>query len=206
MKLVIYPNYLPNIIFFSILSNYQEVIWYIHGKYQKQTYRNRTKIYGPNGVLDLIVPIIKPQNDFKKDFSIITCNQENWKKKHWNSIENSYSSSPFFEYYKDELYTFFFEKKDILIDFNLNLIRLMLEWLNIKLNFNKSLKEIKQKEFEKNLILCKKNIHLNFPKYTQVFNYKNGFIENLNILDLIFNLGPESSSYLKNLPTSSLKI
>ena len=79
----------------------------------------------------------------------------------------------------------------------------MIEWLNIKLNFNKSLKEIKQKEFEKNLILCKKNIHLNFPKYTQVFNYKNGFLENLNILDLIFNLGPESSSYLKNLPTSN---
>jgi len=39
-------------------------------------------------------------------------------------------------------------------------------------------------------------------RYDQVFMEKYGFIANLSILDLLFNLGPESADYLHNLDIS----
>ena len=40
------------------------------------------------------------------------------------------------------------------------------------------------------------------PKYIQVFEGKQKFIPNLSILDLLFNLGPESKLYLTQLNQS----
>lgn len=40
---------------------------------------------------------------------------------------------------------------------------------------------------------------LEYPKYTQVFSNKHGFIPNLSIIDLLFNVGPETENYLENL-------
>ena len=98
MSPVICPAYLPNIAYFSTISRSRNITLYIHGNYQKQTYRNRAQIYSPNGILDLSIPIIKPKNIIeKKDYNIKICYDENWQKKHWKTIKNSYSSSPFFE-------------------------------------------------------------------------------------------------------------
>lgn len=41
---------------------------------------------------------------------------------------------------------------------------------------------------------------IDFPPYSQVFNDRLGFVPNVSILDLLFNLGPETKRYLQQLP------
>ena len=43
----------------------------------------------------------------------------------------------------------------------------------------------------------KKEININLESYTQVFDDKHGFINNLSILDLLFMEGPNSISFLE---------
>ena len=51
-------------------------------------------------------------------------------------------------------------------------------------------------EFD-DLIIAKHGLKKKTPLYQQVFQFKHGFISNLSILDLLFNLGPQSLEYLK---------
>ena len=62
MSLIICPAYLPNIYYFYLLKKNDKTIWHVHGNYQKQTYRNRTKIYSSNGLFKLYVPVVKPKS------------------------------------------------------------------------------------------------------------------------------------------------
>ena len=128
------------------------------------------------------------QNDFK------------WQKDHWKSIESSYKSSPFFEYYQDSLENIYKKKYNKLLDFNLDCIKLINEWLEIELKFNFT--NSYKKKYQKHIDLrfkSEKNYKDEFKvrEYIQVFSSKHGFKNNISILDLIFNQGPNSLSYLK---------
>tara|TARA_B110000263_G_C15295744_1_gene505543 strand:+ start:763 stop:1371 length:609 start_codon:yes stop_codon:yes gene_type:complete len=197
MSPVICPAYLPNIAYFSTISRSRNITLYIHGNYQKQTYRNRAQIYSPNGILDLSIPIIKPKNIIeKKDYNIKICYDENWQKKHWKTIKNSYSSSPFFEFYETELFPFYDQQYEYLMDYNTELIQVIMAILNLTIRITKSSNLMFQNHYEEKIILAKKSNEIDIPMYSQVFDLKHGYIKNLSILDLIFNLGPESFIFL----------
>ena len=59
----------------------------------------------------------------------------------------------------------------------------------------------KTKQIEKlnSLISSKKEVKSEFKEYVQVFGNKFGFLPNLSILDLLFNLGPETKTYLNSI-------
>jgi hypothetical protein len=123
-----------------------------------------------------------------------------WQKNHWRSIQTAYSSSPFFEFYKDSLEQVYNQKYTNLVKFNFDIIKLVLEWLDIELK-SKLSKEYKM-DYENSLDLrkkidSKKKSNSENKKYKQVFSEKNGFLNDLSIIDLIFNEGPNSLSYLK---------
>ncbi len=200
MSLIICPAYLPNIYYFYLLKKNDKTIWHVHGNYQKQTYRNRTKIYSSNGLFKLYVPVVKPKSKKeRKDFQIKICYEENWQKQHWKTIENSYSSSPYFEFYKSQLVKFYKTKFEYLMEYNIMLIETLLSILEIKLETESSTKNLSQNEIEKKIILTKDDQKITFSRYSQVFENKHGYIENLSIVDLIFNLGPESINFINNL-------
>ena len=52
------PAYLPNIHYMSWLVSQKEIVMVTNKPYQKQTFRNRTEIYGANGKLKLTIPIV----------------------------------------------------------------------------------------------------------------------------------------------------
>ena len=48
------------------------------------------------------------------------------------------------------------------------------------------------------LVNPKSDVNFQNEKYTQVFDDKHGFINNLSVLDLLFNEGPNALDYLEN--------
>lgn len=164
----------------------------------KQSYRSRCEIYGANGKLKLIVPLEKWRNRSPiKDVKISY--DENWQTLHWRSFEAAYRLSPFFEFYEENLRPFYEKKYDFLIDFNLALEEKIKSILDISAkaifteNYKSSDPDYRQLINPKNNELV---MAVNFEHYMQVFEEKYGFLKNLSILDLLFNLGPASKAYL----------
>ena len=201
MQLV--PAYLPSIAYMAQFL-IRPVCFTLLTNYQKQTYRNRCSIHGANWKLNLIIPVEHHKTKAHvKDNEVCIKWDENWQKQHWKSITSAYRSSPFFEFYEDELSAVFFLQPRTLAEFNLALLSCLSSWLEIEDNFlfAKSYTALTHKE--EKLLNPKQEIELAFPKYIQVFNSKHGFLPNLSILDLIFNLGPESHEYLKHVVSPS---
>ena len=197
-KKILIPPYFGPISTWAEIYNC-EVIWDIHKNYNKQSYRNRTFIHSANGVQKLTVPIKHSLIKFTLNDSYID-NSTNWQQIHWKSIKIAYSSSPYFEFYKDSMEVFFSEKYTKLLDLNMKTIKMVSEWLEVDLNndFSKKYVEDYNNKFDlRNLIEHKNKTKKLIPNYTQVFSNKNGFINDLSIIDLIFNEGPNSLRFLK---------
>ena len=195
MLIGVCPAYLPNIHYMAWVVSQIEIVMVTNKPYQKQTFRNRSEIYGANGKLKLTIPIIHSKEKERQiDETVIIHYENSWQKKHWKSLENAYRSSPFFEFYEDDLYPFYHQKFEKLMDYNIKLIKMVLHLLNseVKLHFNEETDD----DFD-DLIIAKHGLKKKTPLYQQVFQFKHGFISNLSILDLLFNLGPQSLEYLK---------
>ncbi|MBP7173672.1 MAG: WbqC family protein [Cloacibacterium sp.] len=191
--------YLPPISWFSIFNREENTValeQYEH--FPKQTYRNRTHIYGANGKLALIVPIHHNGKRELKDIEISYA--ERWQQLHWKSIKIAYQSSPYFEFYEDRLFKIYSEPTRFLMDFNLKSIQVIQEILKSEKNFALTSEYLKAPEAKdyRNVFSAKKE-HLGEQKvYYQTFSDKMGFIKDLSIIDLICNIGPESLTYIKN--------
>jgi len=175
------------------------ILWDVHQNYIKQTFRNRTFIHSANGLQILTIPV----KHSKIKFSMLDAKIDNsiaWQKNHWRSIQSAYSSSPFFEFYRDSLEGIYIKEYTYLTKFNFDLINLILEWTDIEMKseLSKSYK-IQYKnglDLRENIENKKYSSSENII-YKQVFSDKNGFLNDLSIIDLIFNEGPNSISYLK---------
>ncbi|MDR3118656.1 MAG: WbqC family protein [Mediterranea sp.] len=193
--------YLAPVVYYSKLLACDTVYIERQDHYMKQTYRNRCHIAGPGGVLPLSVPVVKPESlkCLMKDIRL--SNHGNWRHLHWNTIESAYNNTPFFEYYKDDLAPFYEKKYTYLFDFNEELRKLICEWIDITPNVRYT--STYQTEFAGNehdfreIIHPKRNIaqadpHFRIVPYYQVFEARHGFLPNLSIIDLLFNMGSES--------------
>lgn len=167
----------------------------------KQSQRNRTEIYSANGKLILSIPLKKWRNHSPIDQMEVSFD-EDWQTLHWRSMESAYRASPFFEYYEDEIKPLIYSKESNLIKRNTLIEESIKKIIGIEsiLDYT-SLYEKSEMDWRK--LLHPKNKELakcfSIPSYIQVFEEKHGFIPNLSILDLLFNLGPESRSYLNRI-------
>mgnify|MGYP001313271158 CR=1 FL=1 len=117
------PAYLPSIKYIKWVINQKKLYFITNGNYQKQTFRNRAEIYGPNGKLKLTIPIVHNKTQkYQLDSEVEIHGNSSWQKDHWKSLLSSYSSSPFFEFYGDDLYPFFHKRQEKLMVFNIALI------------------------------------------------------------------------------------
>ena len=198
MDLIIHPNYLPSTSQFLLMVNSKKLVFEINDNFLKQTFRNRTYIYGANGKLILSIPVIHSQKNRKLLKDVKISYSHDWPTQHWKSFQISYRSSPFFEYYEDKLIDLYKRREKYLCDFNLKSIDIISEMLKINLEyvFTKKYEDnySNKLDYRKN---CKKiDSKYKINKYTQVFESKHGYIENLSVLDLIFNEGPNAVNFL----------
>ena len=198
MIISVCPAYLPSVEYMSWVINQKKLYFLTSGHYQKQTYRNRAEIYGPNGKLKLIIPVNKNRgSNHQKDIETMVDNNFLWQKNHWRSLQMSYRASPYFEFYEEDFYPFYNNKISSLMELNIGLIKVILKLLKFEIPIEeKNHNKVNEK---RDLIISKKIVNASILKYNQVFIDKHGFLSNLSIVDLLFNLGPESLDYLKNL-------
>jgi hypothetical protein len=192
--------YLPPVEYFTKLNTYRQgILIEKEEHFPKQTYRNRTSIYTPDGILGLTVPVIKGSKNHTKVKDVKISNDFNWQRLHWLSLQTCYRSSAYFEYYESDFAPFYEKKFDYLFDYNEQLFRLILK--SIKLKADYSYTETYEASYPgladfRSSITPKKENEFEQKPYFQVFDDKYGFLKNLSIVDLLFNQGPHSLNYL----------
>jgi len=175
--------------------------------FQKQTYRNRCLIATTQGIQALTVPVERGNATSQvrhlstmliKDIRI--SNHGNWRHLHWNALQSAYGESPFFEYYQDDVRPFFEKRWDFLLDFNEQIRQTLCELIDIqpRVAFTEDYQPLADNDYREAIRPKHTAPDPDFvPRpYYQVYQQKHGFLENLSILDLLFNMGPESIFYL----------
>lgn len=177
----------------------------------KQTDRTRCRIMTANGIQMLSVPVTMPDKNLSQNSGNIRhiriSDHNNWRHLHWQALCSAYGNSPFFEFYADDIRPFFEHKWEYLFIYNKEITLKMCELLDI----NPVIKETESfgKESAPNedetatsepakAAFMADNIVADTPQrpYYQVFRSRYGFVPDLSILDLLFNMGPESILYL----------
>ena len=195
------PTYFSPISQYGMIYQSEHIEFEVEDNFQKQTYRNRCYIYGANGKQMLNIPIVHSKSGIKqktKDIQIES--STHWKKQHYKSLKSAYNSSPFFEFYEDDLMSVLDRGYKFLLDLNLHTF----EFINDALDLEKSMKKTDSYQVEveddyRLLASVKQHPNCVSDTYIQVFDDKHGFIKNLSILDLLFMEGPNSISFLEKL-------
>lgn len=175
--------------------------------YQKQSYRNRCRIYAAGGVESLTLPVVHeggtsslPIREIRVDWS------RDWLPRMERAIVSAYESSPYFEYYRDSLFDILESRPEKLFDLNISLIHYFLGKIGISADIDFSTEYERPGETAPGIRDLRGIIHPKRPSilqtekpYWQVFAAKYGFRSDLSVMDLLFNEGPDSISYLKKI-------
>jgi len=199
MNSLLLPTYFPSISHFAVIAQSETVTFEMEDNFQKQTNRNRTYIYSPNGIQLLNIPVKHSKATHQKTKDILIENEFDWQKQHFKSLEAAYRSSPFFEYFEDDIAPIFEKKHTFLMDLNFEVFDIVTKCLRMKLEFGKTVEYFHEtpKFTDFRYLANGKKDQNSFEKYTQVFDDKHGFINNLSVLDLLFNEGKFAMDYLK---------
>lgn len=177
--------------------------------YVKQSWRNRCRFYAADGAQTLNFPV--RHEDFGKPISQMRIDwKTDWLTRHERAIISAYRTSPYFEYYQDELFAILDSRPELMLDFNTQILKFFLrktgipadirftsEWEAVTIEGHK-VTDLREAIHPKRPNSILKNLGLERP-YWQVFSPKYGFIPGLSIMDLLFNEGPDSICYLKEL-------
>ena len=226
---------MPPVEYFAAMANSEKVFVEKCEMFQKQSYRTRCHIYSANGLLALTVPVrrntpeeaigaqigaegkfqaggwlpsgVQPRPSHKLLIDEILIDYSKpWVQQHERAIEAAYMTTPFFEYYKDDIFAILRSGEQSLFELNRKFIELFNELIGI----STPIEYTTEWSAEHSGVLDLRNrIHPKYKgedlldvlqikkPYWQVFSHKQGFIPNLSVLDLLCNEGPNSISFLK---------
>lgn len=193
--------YLPPVSYFSGLKAFSyNFLIEREEHFPKQTYRNRARIYSPNGDLDLIIPVIRGAKVHTKVKDVKISNDFSWQRLHWKSFESCYRNSAYFEYYEDEFAQFYHKKYEYLFDYNLEILNWLFKQLKTEVKPAFTAEYIKEVnidlDFRSKIHFKKPMTEVGLEPYFQVFDDRFGFKPNLSMVDLLFNQGPQAKSYI----------
>ncbi|MDR2145304.1 MAG: WbqC family protein [Tannerella sp.] len=201
MPCLLSTAYLAPIQYYAKLASFDEIRIEVCENYPKQTYRNRCHIASANGVQALTVPVEKPDTPkcFTRDIRI--SEHGYWRHVHWQALVSAYRTSPFFEYLEDDFRPFYEQKYDFLVDFNDALQAMICSLLEISPDIRHTTvyEPVVANDFR--TVIDPRHpqpdLHFSPTPYYQIFRDKHGFLPNLSIVDLLFNMGKEGVEYIR---------
>ena len=197
MQTLLSTAYFPPIIWVAYAVQSEELRLESHENFQKQSYRSRTDIAGPNGKQTLSVPV---DRSVKSILETPISYQEDWVSNHLKSIETAYANSPFFEVLFPDVEALLKKEYSSLWSLNLATIQLFFHLLELsnEVPFTSSYETVPNVNDVRSLH-PKTKLDIKMPTYLQVFEQKNGFMSNLSALDVFFNLGRSSWDYFQEM-------
>lgn len=156
---------------------------------------HRFTIADTRGRLDLTVPIARPASSRCRWSEIGVSTHGAWWDVHRVALESAYGRTPYFEFYIDR----FLPMLSVgVTDRYPRLCDLASAW-DEQIADILGLTRDNQREATEHDSRLKEAADLQIPPYRQVRASRLGFLPGLSVLDLIFNLGPESQIYLNDL-------
>lgn len=175
----------------------------------KQSYRSRTLICGARGVEVLSLPIERGAGHRCPIRDVRLSNHSDWVHLHTQALRTAYGTSPFFEYYWDDIEPIYRRGYTYLWDLNWDLLHLLADLMDIPCSPRATTDFLPPLEQNKNQVLEDWRYGLR-PKqpaedtsfvptpYYQPWADRLGFVPNLSGFDLLFNMGPESVLVLRD--------
>ena len=181
--------YLPRISWIVSVMSKEKLLISLNEVFDKAEYRNRFELIGANGKIIQTIPLLKWKKKQTSAGNIKISNDTNWQHVHWQSIQSSYGKCSYFLFYSDDFKKLYNQKFEFLIDWNTILLQTIFKQIRSKTEI------LLVNQLPEKVKICQ----FHFPEYYQPFSHKFGFSADQNILDLIFNLGPDANKYLQNL-------
>lgn len=191
-------QYFPPVTFFKTSYPESYILLDQYEIYHKMSFRNRCLIAGANGIISLSVPLLHGRNQQVQMKDVRIAMSERWQARHWKSIQSAYNRSAFFDHYRDGLEKLYGMKTGWLMEWDLE----CLQWVKEKLSWPGEIRLTgnpetgAEVEDHRNRVLPKNYAEFRPVKYRQVFEEKLGFMPNLSILDLLFNVGKQAGELL----------
>lgn len=200
MDIIAHPMYLAPVSLYVRLYTADRMLADLDAPFVKQTYRNRTIIAAENGALPLTVPIVHNGGIKQAMRDVKISEHGNWRRMHWNALVSAYRKSPFFDYYADDFRPFYEKHYEFLADFNLQLHATVCSLLGLErdvVTLDNASISINTQDARPSVEPSTASIYA--PKhYYQVFEHRNGFLPDMSIADLLFNMGPEGLITLRD--------
>ncbi len=199
--------YFPPVEYFAYLLSHEKAVIDLHETYPRQTWRNRCRVITGNGEADITVPVEKPLGNHTPTNKVLISDHIQWKKNHWRTLHSAYRNAPYFIYYADLVEDLIYQTEtELLLDLNKAILDIFLKELKIPTHIEYSSAFIADTGNNTDLRFAispknrdRKLLHpLTYPKYYQIFKDRFGFLANTSILDVLFNLGPDTRDYLEN--------
>ncbi len=206
MDVLLSTSYFPSVEYMACLLKASHVTIEKEETYPKQSLRNRCYLAGSQGVQMLSIPVVKTMGNHTPTSLIQIDESKVFRNHHFKTIQTLYRSAPFFEYYVDFIQDCIFFPEPNLFDYNLEIIRRLMNLLKIEtpLTISENYQKTPDSKLDFRNNLTHKSSYGSFKVlknssyYVQVFDQKNGYIQNLSIIDLILNEGPSAMSILNN--------
>lgn len=196
--------YFGSVEHYRLLASCPKVILDIGEHYERQSYRTRTSIVGPNGVQDLNVQIIRDHGRKTPMREVGLSYVESWPQQHLHAIRSAYGNAPWFIHYIDDIEAVILKRYDRLVDLDLATIRMGMKWLGLKTEILLSEKFVEVEKIP-DAVDLRRAFHPKSPlpssvpaapTYPQVFQERHGHQQRLSVIDLVCNAGPRSGDVL----------
>lgn len=191
-------SYFPPISYAVSAKRFDEITIDGCEHYIKQTIRNRTDILSANGVLSLVVPVLRNKDMRASSEQVLIDYKTSWQQNHLRAIRSAYGKTPYFDYYFPEIENIIMSSPDRLIELNTLITTWAFEKMKLKTVLSKTKEYVSESENDFRNVFSKRNkkeIYENKP-YFQAFCDRFPFVRDLSCMDLLFNMGSESSDYL----------
>jgi WbqC-like protein family len=194
--------YFGSVEHYRLLAQNTKVIIDTGEHYDRQSYRTRTSIVGPNGRQDLCVQVVHDHGNKMRMRDVRLSYAETWPAQHLHAIRSAYGQTPWFIHYVDEIDTVLMKRHDRLVDLQKATMELGMKWLGLKTEVHVSDNYVERWDGSIDLRTFfhpKRTLPGEVqpvPPYVQVFADRHGFVPRMSVIDLVCNCGPMAATAL----------